>query len=143
MVTRLPAIRIWVEAVTRDSRRASLGRTGKALTSGEDNDINLTLLGAGWDLAYLPQLSLIHVIPPGRLTLDYQKRIGRATFRDFIKVLDIHGIRPWSAIPAWSVTLRAARAWFTGRAWRGPAEQIRWQGAIGQFEGRSQISSNS
>ena len=32
------------------------------------------------------------------------------------------------------------KAWFTFRAWRGPAERIRWQGAIGQFEGRATLS---
>lgn len=139
MVTRKSAIQGWAEAVRKDDRRTALGRTGNALTSGEDNDINLTLLENGCELAYLPELSLTHIIPPGRLTLDYQKRIGRATFRDFVKVLDMHGIRPWCAIPPWSVPLRAAKAWITGRAWRGPAEQIRWQGVIGQYEARASL----
>jgi len=139
MVTRKEALLTWATAVQRDDRRRALGRTGAALTSGEDNDINLTLLAAGWDLAYLPQLRLTHLIPPRRLTLDYQKRIARATFRDFVKVLDMHGIRLWSPIPAWSIPWRSLRAWFTYRAWSGPAAQIRWQGAIGQFEGRAAL----
>ncbi len=143
MVTRKSAIQLWADLVTGDGRRTSLGRTGSALTSGEDNDINLVALGAGWDLGYLPKLSLTHIIPPGRLTLNYQKRIARASFRDFVKVLDIHGIRPWSAIPRWSVPLRSAKAWFTNQAWRGPVEQIRWQGAIGQFEGRAMLCRES
>ena len=140
MVTNQSAIKAWADVVVGDCRRTSLGRTGTDLTSGEDNDINLVALGAGWDLGYLPQLSLTHIIPPGRLTMKYQKRIARASFRDFIKVLDIHDIRPWSAIPLWSVPLRTAKAWFTNQAWRGPAEQILWQGAVGQFEGRAMLS---
>ena len=140
MVIRRTAIKAWGDVVTGDDRRSSLGRTGTALTSGEDNDINLVALGAGWDLGYLPQLSLTHIIPPGRLTLDYQKRIARASFRDFVKVLDIHGIRPWSPIPSWSFPIRSAKAWFSHQAWRGPAEQILWQGAVGQFEGRAMLS---
>ena len=137
MVVRRDAILAWAEAVKTDPQRQALGRTGASLTSGEDNDINLTLLRAGWDLAYLPQLRLTHIIPPGRLTLDYQKRMARVSFRDFIRVLDIHGIRPWTPIPRWSIPLRATKAWLTHQAWRGTVEQIRWQGAIGQFEGRA------
>ena len=140
MVVRKEAIEAWAEAVRNDPLRQALGRAGDSLTSGEDNDINLTLLRAGWNLAYLPQLSLTHIIPPGRLTLDYQKRMARVSFRDFIRVLDIHGIRPWSTISSVSVPLRTAKAWFTFQVWKGPREQIRWQGAIGQFEGRARLS---
>jgi glycosyltransferase involved in cell wall biosynthesis len=140
MVTRQSAIKVWADLVAGDRRRTALGRTGASLTSGEDNDINLVALGAGWDLGYLPQLSLAHVIPPGRLTLQYQKRIARASFRDFVKVLDIHSIRPWSPIPRWSIPLRSAKAWLTFRVWRGPVQQIGWQSAIGQFEGRAALA---
>ena len=75
-----------------------------------------------------------------RLQAAYQQRLARASFRDFVQVLDLHGIRPWCAIPAWSVPLRALKAWFTFRAWRrDAAARIRWWGAIGQFEGRSSL----
>jgi len=141
MVTRKRAIQTWVDAIRNDPTRLALGRTGTALTSGEDNDMNLTLLRAGWDLAYLPDLRLRHLIPPGRLTLDYQKRIARVSFRDFVRVLDIHGIRPWPAIPAWSVPLRAFKAWFTEKAWSDPAAAVRWQGVVGQYEGRAKLRS--
>ena len=137
MVIRKQAMQVWADAVASDPDRLSLGRRGMALSSGEDNDINLTLLRAGWELAYLPQLRLTHVIPASRLTLAYQKRLARASFRDFVRVLDRHGIRPWMAIPRWSVPLRALRTWFRYRAWRSPAHQVRWSGALGQFEGRA------
>ena len=141
MVVRREAILAWAEAVKTNPLRQALGRTGASLTSGEDNDINLTLLRAGWDLGYIPQLSLTHIIPPGRLTLDYQKRMARVSFRDFIRVLDIHGIRPWSRIPWGTLAIRKAKAWLTHKAWRGPAETIRWHGAMGQFEGRALLDS--
>lgn len=142
LVIRREALLPWAEAVRSDPRRLALGRKGSSLTSGEDNDINLCVLRQGWELAYLPQLSLIHLIPPGRLSFDYQQQISRTSFRDFIRVLDIHGIRPWSEISPATVHLRAAKAWFTFQAWKGPCERIRWQGAIGQFEGRAQLSPN-
>lgn len=140
LVIRRQAIQIWADQLRNDPRRQAFGRTGNSLSSGEDNDINLTLLSYGWELAYLPQLRLTHVIPPTRLIEAYQQRLARASFRDFVQVLDRHGIRPWSAIGAWSVPLRTIKAWFTFRAWRGPAERIRWRAAVGQFEGRALLS---
>ncbi|WP_035614035.1 glycosyltransferase [Haloferula sp. BvORR071] len=139
MMIRKQAILPWAEAVQVDPKRQALGRKGKSLTSGEDNDINLTALRGGWDLAYLPKLELIHLIPPARLTLDYLCRIARVSFRDFIRVLDIHGIRPWPSIRKESIPLRAAKAWMRCKAWRGPAEKVLWQSAVGQFEGRAEL----
>lgn len=139
LVIRREAIQLWADQLERDARRRAFGRTGQALSSGEDNDINLTLLAHGWELAYLPQLRLTHHIPAARLQRAYQQRLARASFRDFVQVLNHHGIRPWSAIAAWTVPLRAFKAWFTFRAWRGAAARIRWWGAIGQFEGRASL----
>lgn len=136
LVIRRRALQTWANGLATDPRRQRLGRTGTALTSGEDNDINLTLLAADWKLAYLPALQLRHVIPARRLELDYLKRIARAASRDFVRVLLLHDASPWPAIPRWTLELRQAKAWFTHRAWRGPAAQIRWQGACGHFEGR-------
>lgn len=142
LVIRKQAMQVWADAVAGDPDRLSLGRRGTALSSGEDNDINLTLLRDGWELAYLPQLRLTHVIPAFRLTLAYQKRLARASFRDFVRVLDRHGIRPWPAIPRWSVPLRALRSWFRYQAWSSPAQQIRWSGALGHYEGCAAMSKN-
>lgn len=139
LVIRRSALLAWAELIARDPVRQAFGRTGAALTSGEDNDIILTLEAVGWKLAYLPALRLTHLIPPRRLTVDYQCRIARAAYRDFVRVLAIHDIRPWPAIPPWSVRPRQFKAWFTQRAWRDPASRIRWHGYCGQIEGRAQI----
>jgi glycosyltransferase involved in cell wall biosynthesis len=136
LVIRRAAMATWAEAVERDPVRQKLGRTGQALTSGEDNDIALTLLAAGWELAYTPTLTLQHLIPSRRLTLDYQQRIARATFRDFTRVLLLHDASPWPPISRRTMRLRQLKAWFTCRAWTGPAAQIRWSGLCGHFEGR-------
>lgn len=60
MVIRRPARQVWVEAVAQNTARLRFGRRGASLSTGEDNDINLTLLREGWELAYLPQLRLVH-----------------------------------------------------------------------------------
>jgi glycosyltransferase involved in cell wall biosynthesis len=140
MIVRRTAMETWINQLQTSPERRLFGRTGAALTSGEDNDIVLTLLGAGWSVAYEPRLVLTHVIPPRRLTLDYQRRIAHATFRDFIRVLALHGIRPWSPVRGWTVPLRKLKAWFALRAWSGPVASIRWHDACGQIEGRARIS---
>ena len=111
-------------------------RRGGELTSGGDNDIILTVLSAGWAVAYFPTLSLTHLIPSGRLERDYLARLNRGIARSWMQVLRKHGVNPWPPLAAWTVPLRQGKAWFSYRAWSGPVAFIRWQGACGHFEGR-------
>ncbi len=111
-------------------------RRGAELTSGGDNDIILTVLAAGWTVAYFPTLVLTHLIPAGRVERDYLARLNRGIAKSWMQVLRKHGVNPWAPIAAWTVPLRRLKAWFTCRAWSGPAAFIRWRGACGHFEGR-------
>lgn len=140
LVIRREAIGSWADAVLTDPRRQKFGRRGTELTSGEDNDICLTLLRTGWSLAYVPELNLTHLITSGRLQPDYLARIGRVSFRDFIRVLDIHGIRIWRPIARWTLPLRALRSYINVKAWQGPRNYIIWQSILGQLEGRSELT---
>jgi glycosyltransferase involved in cell wall biosynthesis len=137
MVFRREAIKSWLASV---GKSGVSDRKGSDLSSAGDCDMVLHALSSNWSVAYAPELLLHHLIPKGRLTKGYLSKVSRCAFRDFIKVLDIHGIRPWAAIPRWSVPLRSAKAWLAFKAWRGSVEQIRWQSAIGQFEGRSALA---
>ncbi|MEM1394501.1 MAG: glycosyltransferase [Cyanobacteria bacterium P01_H01_bin.150] len=139
LVIRKQAAEIYVKRITGDSLRLALGRTGKKLTSGEDNDIVLTLLENGWGVGYFPQLKLTHIIPASRLTKDYLARLNRASSHSWIQVLDVHGIRLWQKIPRWTVLLRKIKAFFYYQPWKNPASYIRWQGACGMFEGQADI----
>ena len=114
-------------------------RRGNSLSSAGDCDLVLHVLESGWDVGYYPSLSLTHLMGAGRVSPPYLEAISRTAFRDFIRVLDLHGIRPWSNIASWAIPLRALKAWFSYRAWRGPCERLRWQGAIGQYEGRAAL----
>jgi hypothetical protein len=67
---------------------------------------------------------------------DYLARLNRGIAKSWMQVLRKHDANPWSPIAPWTVPLRQFKAWFTHRAWSGPAEFIRWQGACGHFEGR-------
>jgi glycosyltransferase involved in cell wall biosynthesis len=134
MALRRAALQPWLD----DPSATSLSdRRGAALTSGGDNDIVLTLLRHGWAIAYFPSLSLTHLIPAERLTRAYLARLNRGIAKSWVQVLRKHSASPWTPIRAWTVPLRQMKAWFVHRAWSGPAQYVRWQGACGHFEGRA------
>ncbi len=136
MVLRREAARHWLECaegVELSDRR------GEELTSGGDNDIVLSVLGGGWEVGYLPQLRLTHLIPASRTTLEYLGRIHRAIAASWIEVLAKHGACPWGPIPPWTLPLRRLKAWFSCRAWSSPGAYVRWQGACGHFDGRAKL----
>jgi glycosyltransferase involved in cell wall biosynthesis len=132
MALRREAARQWMDA---DEGGIS-DRRGDALTSGGDNDIVLAVMRRGWEVAYFPELSLTHLIPASRLEPGYLARLNRGIQQSWMQVLSRHDANPWPAIEGWTVPLRQLKAWFTYRAWSGPAARIRWQGACGHFEGR-------
>ena len=140
-VSRREAIEGYVERMMKDKAHRELGRSGQSLDSGEDNDFALCAIKDGWSVAYVPKLNLTHLVPARRLESSYLGRLNHAASRTWIKVLRMHGICPWPSIPPWTVLARKLKAWFTYRAWAGPAERIRWRGACGHFEGRAGIKS--
>ncbi|AFZ36141.1 glycosyl transferase family 2 [Stanieria cyanosphaera PCC 7437] len=139
LVIRKPAAQIYAQRIANNNVRLALGRTGKQLTSGEDNDIVLTLLDAGYGVGYFPELELIHLIPARRLTQKYLARLNRASSRSWVQVLDVHGIRLWKKIPRWTVFLRQIKAFFCYQPWTSPAAYIGWQGACGKLEGQADL----
>jgi glycosyltransferase involved in cell wall biosynthesis len=139
LVIRRDVFAAYASAAAENQARLGLGRRGADLASGEDNDIVMVVLEQGWRIAYLPGLRLEHVIPAGRLTRDYLAAYAYSTARTWVRVLDVHGIRPWQPIDPRSLALRKARAYLTHRTWSGPAAYVRWRGACGQFDGRADV----
>lgn len=139
LAIRKPAAEVYAERISGNSARLALGRTGKQLISGEDNDIVLTLLAEGWGVGYFPQLKLTHLISARRLTKEYLAQLNRASSRSWVQVLDVHDIRIWPKIPRWSVLPRQVKAFFLYQPWKDPAAYIRWQGACGLFEGQAEL----
>lgn len=137
MVFRRIAVASWLD---RAATSGISDRKGDSLSSAGDCDIVLHALDSGFDVAYWPDLILTHLLPEGRLTEDYLGAISRAAFRDYIKVLDHHGIRPWNPVPRWTLPLRKARAWVRNRPWSGPRAFVRWSSAAGNLEGRSLLT---
>ncbi len=114
-------------------------RRGESLSSGGDNDICLTALESGWQVGYAPDLRLDHLIPPARMTLAYQQRMARESMKSFIIMLDQHGIRPWAAIPAWSVAPRVVRDLLRVKPWRDEASSLCWWMNRGRYEACAQL----
>lgn len=142
MVIRKTAFQIYVHEVQNDPIRRTLGRTGKTLTSGEDNDMMLTLLKKGWELAYVPELIVEHLMPKSRIDTAYLARMAFESNKSWVQVLAVHEITPWGPIPQWTLPLRKVKAYFNYQPWKSPINYIRWRGACGHFEGRIRRSSN-
>ena len=140
LALRKAAFMAYVTHTQQITASLALGRTGKQLTSGEDNDIVLTLMVAGWSVGYIPALQLTHLIAAHRCHRSYLARLNHAASRSWVQVLDQHGIRLWPKIPRWTVRLRQLRAFFRERPWQHAAAYIRWRGYCGIFEGQSQLT---
>jgi len=132
MILRRSAWEAWQDAF-RSGIALSRDRTGTQLTSSGDNEIILILLKSGWQVGYSPTLNLTHIIPRSRLDPDYLARLNFGCSFGFIQARRRHGACPWPPIVRWTLPLRIARAWFRCRAWRGPANRIRWRGYVAHF----------
>jgi len=77
---------------------ALVGRAGANLAGGEDTELCYALTGAGWTLWYEPELRLAHYMPPGRLTLDYARRLSFAMGRVAVR-LEFSTSKPRSRHP--------------------------------------------
>jgi glycosyltransferase involved in cell wall biosynthesis len=124
----------YVMQMQDDVARLALGRTGKQLTSGEDNDIVLTVLRQGWRVGYFPSLEVVHLIAASRLERDYLARLNEAATRSWVQVLGMHDMSLWPPIAPWTVLPRKVKAFFAYGAWRDAAAYVRWRGACGRYE---------
>lgn len=136
MALRRQAAASWLDSTTDPTLT---DRRGTELTSGGDNDIVLTVART-WDVGYFPALVLTHLIPSSRTTRTYLAKLNHGIARSWIHVLAKHRACPWAPVAGWTVPLRQAKAWFTYRAWSGPAAHVRWQGACGHFKGRASLA---
>lgn len=124
----------YVAQMQDDVARLALGRTGKQLTSGEDNDIVLTVMRQGWRVGYFPSLEVVHLIAANRLERDYLGRLNEAATRSWVQVLGIHDVQLWPPIAPWTVWPRKVKAFFAYGAWQDAAAYVRWRGACGLYE---------
>jgi len=91
-------------------RRFQLDRAGKSLLSGGDQDLAACACDIGYGVGVIAALRLTHLIPAGRLTLDYQARLAEgiqfsSVILDFLRGGEVgrHRVK-WSHV---------VRAWLT------------------------------
>jgi len=139
MVITKGAFLAYYHEVKNSLRRLELGRKGKSLTSGEDNDIILTLIKNGYEIGYFPDMVVTHFIPKNRLELLYLKRMAFESNRSWIKVLEIHKINPWKRISKIGFILRLIRTYFRSKPWIDEKHMLSWQSNFGKLKGLSEI----
>jgi len=138
MAIRKLAIDAWVKQLAQ--RKIELSdRKGNSLSSSGDNDIVLCALEAGYGVAYVPELSLTHVITADRCSIEHLSRLNQGIQKSWVQVLALHQVCPWSACSGWTLPIRKFRALIRSRGWRKPQAYIRWCGQCGHFEGRAII----
>jgi hypothetical protein len=74
LVTRRDAVERWATAV-REGRYSLTGRSGARLSAGDDAQIILGAVAAGEMVGVVAAQQLTHLIPPGRCTMAYLKRL--------------------------------------------------------------------
>jgi glycosyltransferase involved in cell wall biosynthesis len=128
---------VYAQAVLSTPARATLDRRAGSLASGGDNDMVFTVLRNGGEVAYRPELTLLHLIPSLRLEPAYLARLNRGIQQSWMRVLTVHRANPWPPLTALGARLRIIKSWLHHLpCLRGPAARIRWHGAVGHFEGR-------
>jgi glycosyltransferase involved in cell wall biosynthesis len=117
-------------------------RSGNNLASGGDNEICIYVLKQHYSVAYLPDLSLQHIILPKRLTKNYLAHLNYQSSKSWVRLLVKHQISPWKIIAPGTLWLRKLKAYINQKAWTSNANYIIWRGKCGAFEGLSNNKSN-
>lgn len=139
MVMQKKAFLSYLEEAALNPERMKLGRRGKSLSSGEDNDIILTIVKNGFEIAYVPELVVHHLISSNRYSESYLARMAFESNRTWVKVLEIHGINPHKKINQLTYLPRKLRSYLRYRAWLSPLSAIRWKSSCGTFKGLSEL----
>jgi hypothetical protein len=74
-------------------RSVQFDRTGTSLMSGGDNDLAVCACALGLGVGLIASLKLTHLIPPGRLTVDYLERLAEGIHYSSALLDSEYGIR--------------------------------------------------
>lgn len=134
MVLRVDCARRYLASISQ-AKEISIGRQGTAFLGGcEDAEIILYgVLQGGREVAYSPNLRLLHLIPQRRLQHSYLSRLAYQSGQTWGAFCVRHGF--WRPVSAGSVWLRQANQFFRDRAWT-PAGWLSWRSHSGQTAGR-------
>lgn len=94
LVVRANIARRFVDEVTKSPLRQRLGRSGKALLSGEDDEFSWIACGMGYGKGLFLRLRLTHLIPRERLEPAYLFRLVEGTTASGAILRHLHGEPP-------------------------------------------------
>jgi glycosyltransferase involved in cell wall biosynthesis len=84
MVVRRELARAWVRELNNHAWGKTLGRTGTALTGGEDIHLIHTVCSSGFGKGVFEQLKLTHYMPAYRLTPEFLERIVEGNAKSWV-----------------------------------------------------------
>jgi len=106
MCVRRAVAEDYVRKISTNPFRKTLDRTGTALTSGGDDDLALCAVDLGMGTGRFRSLSLTHLIPKNRLTLDYITRLQAGQAFSYLLLQSFRTTTIPREIPEWRVLLR-------------------------------------
>jgi glycosyltransferase involved in cell wall biosynthesis len=90
--------------------RRALGRTGSGMASGEDVDLAFCAIDLGMGTGRFRALTLTHLIPKNRLTLDYIARLDAGNAASSLILKSFREKADPSEVPLWREMLQLALA---------------------------------
>jgi glycosyltransferase involved in cell wall biosynthesis len=90
MCLRREIIDAYLAEVARDPRRLILGRTGNRFITGEDIDLSYVAIRQGYGTGLFVTLSLVHLIPPERMTEAHMIRYGAGNAYSMVILQYLH-----------------------------------------------------
>jgi hypothetical protein len=115
-------------------RSFQLDRTGASLISGGDQDLAACACDLGYGVGVIAALRLTHLIPAGRLTLDYQARLAEGIYFSAVILAALRGseqeMRGYRV--RWTHVARAMLA-------RGPHRRIQLASLTGRRRGLAYV----
>jgi glycosyltransferase involved in cell wall biosynthesis len=114
LVVRRAVMEAYVAKLAHDPLRQTLGRTGSQGFCREDTDIVLTSFELGLGMGAFPSLSLRHLTPPSRLTLQYC--LGQAYGLGYSTIVLDHVLKVPSTPPPRTLVEKARAAYHYWRS---------------------------
>jgi glycosyltransferase involved in cell wall biosynthesis len=94
MVVSRPVAQRYLERHSEGERSFQLDRAGDSLLSGGDNDLAACACEIGLSVGLVASLKLTHLIPPERLTSEYQARLAEGIHFSSVILDSYYGITP-------------------------------------------------
>jgi len=136
LIRRVALVPGYIEHVDKHAGTIeNLSWKGQGAGGVEDKDLVLYSLRAGWSTGYTPDMVLTHIIPEQRIQLRYIEKLLPSVQTLWAQTLHAFRFESCPPISPATLTLRKAKGWLAHRAWRSPANRLRWIQSCGYLDG--------